>query len=702
MSRSSASTEAKRRSDSTTSAQPVFEHLWGGTLERICALDDQRAWTAEDGGRIRHSDDGGETWLFQSTPDEVRGTLNSVFLLPDGLHGWAVSDDGLVIATTSGGIDGWSTLTPEPILDPIDPNKPALLYDIHFLDQSRGWLVGLHLLKRTLDGGKSWFDVTLQDEHGNPLDPGILEIYAVDFLGATVPPIGLASAEPGIILRTEDPDGATWAAVMHIADPLMLQPTCNSTGALEVWDVVFVPGSTSSQTSLAFAVAGLGNACGYVFASKDSGRTWKQERYVPGGNNQHSRAFTLYGVSAFSDATGVACGYGGVTLVRNAVQGAWHDVTDTAVFTTQPLRSATCNPIPGGPKTAWIVGTFDAIRRSTNGGQTWSNQAGTTDWRLFGIEFPLGQAGGSQAQGWVCGQQYRIAHSDDGGASWTEQHAEPFANPDFGKSLKSIAFADTLNGVSVGLVSAGSGKAEVLFTTDGGTKWSTAALAANIPSERLLSVAFSGANASGGHDFWAAGEGGLLVHSTDGGASWARVLIVIGGQTVRSDMNGVAFINANTGLVVGARAAGGGRALRIESAQSAARTWTDVSPVGASELLAVAADRASGSAYAVGFDGGVYVLNRHDAVFKPVPEAMALVENGDNLYAVSVVISGTTHQVFVGGQRGLVLWFDGTTWSKPKSQTSLTITDLSFLGLDWGYAVGGLQEGSSVIVAYRP
>jgi hypothetical protein len=167
-------------------------------------------------------------------------------------------------------------------------------------------------------------------------------------------------------------------------------------------------------------------------------------------------------------------------------------------------------------------------------------------------------------------------------------------------------------------------------------------------------------------------------------------------------MSGIAFLNTQTGFLVGTRTGGGARALRIENATSATPSWIDVSPSGAQELLAVAADRTSGTAYAVGRDGGVYVLTRQDAAFKPVPEAMALVANGEDLFSVRIAASPTGSQVFIGGASGIVLRFDGSSWTAPKSQTSLTITDLAFLGTAWGYAVGGMQEGTSVIVSYRP
>ena len=130
---------------------PNFEWVWGGSLQRVFVLDGLRAWTAEDGSRIRCTSDAGRTWTFQDTPAESRGSLETVFFLADGLHGWAVSDDGLVLGTDSGGARGWTILNPVPIVDPTAPLKRATLFDVYFADTQNGWLAGLHLLKRTID-----------------------------------------------------------------------------------------------------------------------------------------------------------------------------------------------------------------------------------------------------------------------------------------------------------------------------------------------------------------------------------------------------------------------------------------------------------------------------------------------------------------------------------------------------------------------
>jgi photosystem II stability/assembly factor-like uncharacterized protein len=673
-----------------------FDYVWGGALQRVFVLDGQRAWTAEDGSRIRCTSDAGLTWTFQDTPDESRGLLGSVFFLADGLHGWAVSDDGLVLGTDSGGAAGWTILNPVPLVDPTRPQNKATLFDVYFVDTQNGWLAGLHLLKRTSDGGQTWIDVTVQDGGGDPVDMTVLEIYALAFLQQGGQQILLASAEPGMILRSTDALGETWTVVLDISDPAVLQPVCPATGHLEIWDVAFVPG-TPIASAAAYAVSGLGNGCGYVFATKDGGQSWHPEAYATGGNNQHPRAFALYGVCVFADGRAIACGYGGMILQRDATQPVWHDVSDSVALPTQPLLSVACDPNPGPNPLAWTVGSFGAIRSSQDAGRTWTEQADTQAWRLQAIDFP--PAGGG-ATGWVAGQQYRIARTTDGGAKWVEQRAEPPGSVDFGRTLRAIAFADATNGVAVGAASSVGHLPVIYFTSLGGDagSWTRATLPAGLAGTEFRAVHSSGVNAAARNEFWAAAASGLVLRSVDGGANWSTVPVSIVGPPLPPRWNSVWFLNLATGLFVGSWSNGRAAALRIENAKVGPPTWVDVSPGVPGEFTSVSADPVSGTAYAVGRGGAVYSLSRIDTAFRPVLAAMALVPTGVSLQTVAVVPAGAGYEVYIGGTRGFVLRLSGSTWTTPKSQSSLAVVGLSFANSSSGYAVCGLLEGLSGIV----
>ncbi len=701
MTRSAPLSSVSSTPSAATISPPSFHRVWGGVVSRIFAPDSTRAWVVEDGGRIRFTKDSGHTWVQQDTPDAARGTLKGIHFLDDLLHGWAVADDGFVLATASGGARGWTLVNSGPIVDPTAPARAALLYDVWFSDTQHGWLAGLHLLQRTVDGGRTWIDVDLRDAQGHPLDRRTLEVYSLAFLVQGSQLLGLAVAEPGIILRTTDPQGARWTAVLDIDDPQSLQPACNSTAALEIWDVAFVPG-TMLPDARAYAVSGLGNGCGYMFGTKDGGRTWQQESYVPGGLNQHTRAFALYGVSAFADGGAIACGYGGQVLVRDAAQPVWRDVTNTQSLPTQPLLSIACDPHPGLALSAWTVGDFDAIRRSNDRGKSWSEQAGTQAWRLLALDFPPSPVGAVEITGWVAGQQYRIARSVDSGQTWTQQRAEVSGSVDFGHSLKSLAFADALNGIAAGIPSTLSNQPVIYFTNSGGEvgTWIRASVPATLSGTDFRAACFSGVNALAQNEFWVAGANGRVARSVDGGANWSEVLVQILGRPSPPRWFAVAFLDAVTGYFVGTWPDGSAAAVRIENAQSATPSWIDLSPGIPGAFHSVAIDPVSGRTYAVGSGGSVYKRDAADRRFVPVPEAMSLVPASLDLNAVCVIPAGTNHELWAAGGRGFLLHFSNAAWTAPRSATSLTLVGISFANPARGFAVGGLQEGTSVLVEY--
>ncbi len=71
-------------------------------LNGLCFPTLTTGYTAGWNGRgaILHTGDGGQIWMLQDTPVDVR--LNGVFFT-DSLHGWAVGDRGVVLHTAHGG-----------------------------------------------------------------------------------------------------------------------------------------------------------------------------------------------------------------------------------------------------------------------------------------------------------------------------------------------------------------------------------------------------------------------------------------------------------------------------------------------------------------------------------------------------------------------------------------------------------------------
>ncbi|HEV8111996.1 MAG TPA: hypothetical protein VGR31_04420 [Planctomycetota bacterium] len=315
-----------------------FEYVWGGLVEDAFTFNGTEVWTVEDGGRIRHRSVANGAWTFQDVPTQVNKALRRIHFVPespqnDGPTGWAVGDFGWVIKTTNGGTS-WSVLGSQmpAVLDAQHLPKYAppfeQLYDVHFLDEQRGWLCGLHGIWRTTNGGTTWTACTLLMQDNHPIsgtsDQNLLqetELYALDVVErpseAGTELVGMASAEPGLVFKTTD--GVTWKVVLDVRclcklstqncnnfplctscydctslpaiDGCLAAPTapgdpqglacelsiCDADSTpFEMWDVEI---SRHPTLKLAVATGGVGTGCGMIFTSIDDGVHWTKEAH---------------------------------------------------------------------------------------------------------------------------------------------------------------------------------------------------------------------------------------------------------------------------------------------------------------------------------------------------------------------------------------------------------------------------------------
>lgn len=134
-------------------------HPWpaGWSLTQVNFVGDH-GWAVGHHGTIIHSRDGGKTWTLQQSNTEK--TLFALSFV-DNLHGWACGDESTWLSTKNGGetwdvhrIDvsqvGLSADTSLAIPD-------LIYYDVEFIDQNEGWLVGEYgNIRHTADGGQTW------------------------------------------------------------------------------------------------------------------------------------------------------------------------------------------------------------------------------------------------------------------------------------------------------------------------------------------------------------------------------------------------------------------------------------------------------------------------------------------------------------------------------------------------------------------
>jgi photosystem II stability/assembly factor-like uncharacterized protein len=175
-----------------------------GTQEHLFCLyflNKDLGWVVGRMGTLLHTSDGGKTWRAQREKEDVN--LQGVCFL-DEKTGWVVGEFGTIIHTRDGG-KTWIRQKPKTLFAQegnIWADTVLALYGVKFIDQNRGWIVGMGgVILRTEDGGKNWMD--LRGTY-NVTDP----LYHVEINGSR----GWIVGKAGAYLFSED-GGKTWRLI---------------------------------------------------------------------------------------------------------------------------------------------------------------------------------------------------------------------------------------------------------------------------------------------------------------------------------------------------------------------------------------------------------------------------------------------------------------------------------------------------------
>ena len=164
----------------------------------------------------------------------------------------------------------------------------------------------------------------------------------------------------------------------------------------------------------------------------------------------------------------------------------------------------------------WAFGELGALYATTDGGRNWARQRVPTRHLLLGAHFR------DARRGWLSGAGSTLLQTSDGGATWTpgQLPSQAQASPSRQQSAQAsqrqsppsvrfnaVAFVGSGRGWAAG--SGGS----VYATSDGGRTWErqSTGVEADLYDVKFLDE----------REGWAAGAAGTLIHTTDGGRTWA-------------------------------------------------------------------------------------------------------------------------------------------------------------------------------------
>lgn len=450
----------------------------------------------------------------------------------------------------------------------------------------------------------------------------------------------------------------------------------------DIFDVKAMVSTTPPETTLV-AVGDIG----VVMQSRNLGSTWTISQRV-GGFGGALRSVVL----PFAQATIIAVGDSGVVLKTTDAGATWtrrrlgngsiglnavkffdmqtgivvgdsgRIYTTTDQGTTWILRSSNSllrlNGLHLRAGTAWACGDGGLVVKSLDRGITWSLLQNSSTRNLLATFFK------SDSVGWCVGEAGTILRSVNGGRTWLGQTSHTV------QTLTSISFPpflspqDTLRGTIAG----GSTSGGVLVeTTDGGASWNVSSVSVELGLHSIYYFnRFIG---------WYAGDAGRMAVTRTGAGGWSSL-----SSGAVPDLFSVSILDSLTLIAVGQDGA-------VLRSSSGGNNWQTQSSGTSRRLAAVSFVPEVGLGWAVGDSGAVIRSTDEGVTWDVIPPPVP-----GHLYAVKTRL-GTgplPNRVIAVGERGTIIRTtnDGATWDVQTPDLSITLLAVDMIDDQYAWAAG--------------
>ena len=442
---------------------------------------------------------------------------------------------------------------------------------VSFGDDQHGWTcgspaTGASIVLSTSNGGTTWVDRT----------PGGLTrtLTNLSFVDASH---GWAGTTSGFVMRTSD-GGATWTSsrVGTSKGELTLDFVDATHGWALDWSSDSLWHTANGGVSWALVHAFKGSSLwveGVDFV--DSSHGWAYAVGGPGGTVStimvtSDAGKTWHTVRTLNDQWVVclhARSASGLAFASSADIGAFDPIGEVVTLgqTSDGGRHWTAQRVGSSLYTVALAGNGDAlcavgegILTSSDGGATWGVESSGQFYEFTAA------AAVSATDLWAVEYGGALLHSSDG-STWSEQ---PGVNR-WSQELSAVSFPDADHGWVVGATQPFAQGGVILHTSDGGATWA--------PQASALSGELSGVDFVDDTHGWAitdepsdfgSGADAPLERTTDGGQTWIA-------QSLRdtSVLTAVSFVDDDTGWVAGEDDSTGGGAVIFKTIDGG-QTWT--------------------------------------------------------------------------------------------------------------------------------